>query len=56
MKKELVLSLRRTFEEHAKKANGVEFWYARDLLVLLGYVKWENFDLVVALQHLLHPY
>ena len=47
MKKELVLSLRRTFEEHAKKANGVEFWYARDLLVLLGYVKWENFDLVV---------
>ena len=23
---------------------GIEFWYARDLMPLLGYERWENFD------------
>ena len=22
----------------------IEFWYARDLMPLLGYERWENFD------------
>lgn len=26
--------------------NDVEFWYARDLMPLLGYTKWENFEKV----------
>ncbi len=43
MKKELVLTLRKTFEEHAYEEKGVEFWFARDLQVLLGYSEWRNF-------------
>ena len=27
--------------------NGVEFWYARDLQVVLEYKKWENFTKVI---------
>ena len=29
---------------HKDDASDVEFWYARELMVLLGYVRWENFD------------
>lgn len=25
----------------------IEFWYARDLMILLGYERWENFDKVI---------
>ena len=28
------------YEESAK----IEFWYARELMPLLGYDRWENFD------------
>lgn len=28
--------------------NGNEFWFARDLLTLLGYTKWDNFITVIA--------
>ena len=44
MKKELVMTLRKTFEEHAYEEKGVEFWFARDLQVLLGYSEWRNFS------------
>jgi len=27
--------------------NGIEFWYARELMISLGYSKWENFDKVI---------
>ena len=27
--------------------NGIEFWYARELQPLLGYSRWENFELVI---------
>ena len=27
--------------------NGVEFWYARDLMELLGYTKWQNFEVAI---------
>ena len=43
MEKSLVMQLQKTFEEHAHQKAGVEFWYARDLQVLLCYNKWENF-------------
>ena len=29
--------------------NHIEFWYARDLMPLLGYERWENFDKVILL-------
>lgn len=36
--------LTETFEGHAQKTdNGVEYWLARDLQVLLGYTEWRNF-------------
>ncbi len=32
-----------TFDECSHSHDGVEFWYARDLQVQLGYARWENF-------------
>ena len=43
MKKELIAGLKASFEEHAHAADGVEFWYARDLQKLLEYDEWRNF-------------
>ncbi len=44
MKKELIQSLTETFESHSQKTtDGVEFWLARDLQHLLGYIEWRNF-------------
>src|SRR3989344_3228433 len=43
MKKELISTLRKTFEDYAHQRDGVEFWFARDLQNLLGYVQWRNF-------------
>lgn len=31
----------------ARKENGVEYWYARDLYPLLGYLRWENFETAI---------
>lgn len=47
MKNEIVVTLQKTFENYVYKEDGVEFWFARDLQILLGYVKWENFHLVI---------
>ena len=43
MDKGIIIKLRKTFEDYAREAEGVEFWFARDLQKLLGYDKWENF-------------
>jgi len=43
MDKDVILKLKKTFEDYAREADGVEFWFARDLQNLLGYDKWENF-------------
>jgi DNA-damage-inducible protein D len=48
MLKEKVRELTNTFEEHARKTeDGIEFWLARDLQKLLGYLRWENFQNVL---------
>ncbi|MBU4352657.1 MAG: hypothetical protein KJ939_06295 [Nanoarchaeota archaeon] len=47
MKKEIISKLRKTFEDYANEIEGIEFWYARDLQLLLGYSKWENFAKVI---------
>ena len=36
-----------SFEEAAMHVEGVECWSARDLQVLLGYSKWDNFTNVI---------
>ena len=43
MKKEIVSKLKQSFEDYVNEADGIEFWFARDLQDLLGYNKWENF-------------
>lgn len=49
MQKEIVYTLTTNFESHAHQTDdGVEYWLARDLQVLLGYGKWENFQNVVS--------
>lgn len=43
MKKELVITLQKSFEECTHLVDGVEFWYARNLQKLLDYDEWRNF-------------
>jgi DNA-damage-inducible protein D len=43
MDKLIIVKLRKTFEDYAHKSDDVEFWYARDLQILLGYTQWRNF-------------
>lgn len=47
MEKELIVQLHKSFEDDAHERDGVEFWYARELQILLGYNKWENFEHVI---------
>lgn len=48
MEKELIIKLHKNFEDYSQQAgNGMFFWFARDLQVLLGYNKWENFQKVI---------
>jgi len=43
MDKLIIIRLQKTFEDYARDAEGVDFWFARDLQVLLGYAQWRNF-------------
>jgi DNA-damage-inducible protein D len=47
MKKELIQRLHKSFEDCAHQKEGVEFWLARELQVLLGYTQWRNFGAVI---------
>lgn len=47
MEKALIGSLRLSFEGASHEEDGVEFWYARDLQVLLEYDEWRNFSKVI---------
>jgi len=43
MKKETIAKLNQDFEGYAYEQDGVEYWLARELQVLLGYTDWRNF-------------
>ena len=47
MKREIISQLHSNFELAVNEADGVEYWFARDLQELLGYLKWENFIKVI---------
>ena len=49
MDKEVINRLHASFEEMVRREpnSGTEFWCARDLQMLLGYAKWENFSKVI---------
>jgi DNA-damage-inducible protein D len=47
MRSEIVQRLHKNFEDYVHVKDGVEYWFARDLQVLLGYTQWRNFLNVV---------
>ena len=47
MKQDLIKELFEKFEAACYEINGVECWSARELQLLLGYSKWENFEKVI---------
>jgi len=49
MDKNVVVKLHSSFEDMFRKnpETGIEYWLARDLQMLLGYARWENFLKVI---------
>jgi DNA-damage-inducible protein D len=49
MKKELIVQLHASFEQlvHTEEDSGIEFWLARNLQTVLGYLTWRSFEQVV---------
>jgi DNA-damage-inducible protein D len=47
MKTEEIKQLFASFEAAASELEGIECWSARELQVLLGYGKWENFEKII---------
>lgn len=46
MDKRKIELIRRQYDRiiHNDEDIDIEFWYARELMLLLGYERWENFD------------
>lgn len=47
MDKQLITELNTKFQGCTYEQEGVEYWMARDLQVLLGYTEWRNFTQVI---------
>jgi DNA-damage-inducible protein D len=43
MEKQVIVKLNRTFEDAVYEQDGIEYWLARELQLLLGYAEWRNF-------------
>jgi DNA-damage-inducible protein D len=43
MEKQTISKLNRTFEDAVYEQDGIEYWLARELQLLLGYAEWRNF-------------
>lgn len=39
--------LYKTLDDIKHVENGIEFWYARELYPILGYTKWQNFEIAI---------
>ncbi len=48
MEKQLITRLHKNFEDCAHEKDGIEFWTAREIQVLLGYSDWKNFEKIVS--------
>ena len=44
MEKRIIELYRRKFDDIRHEEDGIEYWYARELMKLLEYVQWRNFD------------
>ena len=47
MEKDIISRLNKSFEEYAYEQDGIEYWLARELQVLLDYTQWRNFEKVI---------
>ena len=47
MDKEIIIRLKKIFEDYVHQEDEVEFWFARDLQKLLDYEEWRNFVKVI---------
>jgi len=47
MDKQIITKLHKNFEDCVQNKGGVDFWFARDLQILLGYDEWRNFENVI---------
>lgn len=49
MNKNKLISLKNSFDSivHHLEDNNMEFWHARELQAVLGYIRWENFDIAI---------
>ena len=49
MDKQKISQIKEKFDSviHSEDSENIEFWYARELMPLLGYERWENFDKAV---------
>ena len=49
MDEKKIRRLKKLFDDfiHISENGEIEFWYARELQTLLGYSRWENFELVI---------
>lgn len=50
MDQQMMVALKKQFDTIMQTAGeqDVEFWYARDLMLLLGYSRWENFESAIS--------
>lgn len=50
MDKKRVVTIKQQFDIviNSDKESGLEYWFARDLMPLLGYNRWENFDKAIS--------
>ena len=47
MEKKVITLYKKKFDDIRHEENGVEFWYARELMELLEYAQWRNFEKIV---------
>ena len=40
----MIMNYKKRFDEIRYEENGAELWYARELMHLLDYSKWQNFE------------
>jgi len=43
MERDTIIKLSKAFEEYACEEDGIDYWLARELQILLGYTEWRNF-------------
>ena len=47
MEKKVITLYKKKFDDIRHEENGVEFWYARELMELLEYAQWRNFEKII---------